>query len=236
LEGPGKFNPQQIRKSLKLSERIEQAIAEGSDKTVKELFKGKVKGKDDEDKWRVTESLTKDRGPNDKEKMGDLAPSFVKIEQHGVAVVTNKKIDLTKWGVLVDAIESTDLPVSIKNNLIGRAWAAAKVESYEQQSYTVVPEVHIYLRDEKGEKTKRHAKMDAVLVNGEKILYKEFKSSKEASSSPAQIRVYKLLETEEGIKKLYPDGGQARKAFGGEKMPNFRPGVVSIERGPTRKK
>ena len=236
LEGPGKFDPQKIRKSLKLSERVEEAIAEGSDKTVKELFKGKVKGKDEDEKWRVAESLTSKREEGEKEKKGDLAPSFVGIERHAAKLLTNKKIDLVKWGVLVDAINSTDLPVSIKNNLIGRAWAAAKVESYEQQSYTVVEEVHIYVRDERGEKSTEYAKMDAVLVKGAKILYKEFKSSQEASSSAAQIKVYKLLQTEEGIKKLYPDGDRARQAFGGAKMPNFRPGTVAIEKGPARKK
>ena len=166
------------------------------------------------------------------ESPGDRAYTHVKgrMEEiiNAVLAPGGREVDPVKWGVARNSIENTDLPDLTKNQIIGEMWAASNVKAYKNQGYEVYREVTIDVINAKGEKI-WEAHMDAVLVNGEEVLYKEFKSSDSASTSTDQKEAYKRLN-EGRINELRPRGPKAQKAFGGSKFPKFVAKQVDFER------
>ncbi len=226
--GQGKFTPQQIRVELEFGIRLEEAISAGSDEAAKTLFKEHVTGKNKTTgKFEVAESL-KDTKP------GDRASKFVRdhmSEIEGkILEPGGKEIDLIKWGVIKDAVEKTDLPTVVKNDIIGEVWASAKIKAYKNQGFNkAVREVHIMILDANGKPTGRFAKLDAVLFRGAEMRYKEFKASETAELSGRQQEVYDKIKNEDDIKDLMPFGDRAEEAFG-KGMTKFKSQEVEIER------
>ncbi len=222
--GEGKFTPKEIRDSLAFGVRLDEAISAGSDEAAKTIFGKHVTGKTT-GKFEVAESL-KDTKP------GDRASKFVR--DHMSEIVDKilepggKEVDLIKWGVIKDAIEKTDLPTIVKNDIIGEIWASAKVQAYKNQGYVVVREVHIMILGADGKPTGRFAKLDAVLIKGIEMLYKEFKASDTAELSAKQQEVYDKLKSND-TKDLEPFGDKAEQAFG-KGMTKFKAQTVEIER------
>lgn len=223
--GQGQFTIQEIRESLEFGVRLDEAIAAGGDEAAKTIFGKNISGTDEEGRFKVAGSLTR-------KKPGDRASKFVR--DHMDVIVKKilgsggKEIDLIKWGVIKNAIEKTDLPTAAKNDIIGEVWALAKIQMYENQGYEVVREVHIVVLKADGTPSKTVAKLDAVLIKGAEIRYKEFKSSETAKLSANQQKVYNKLNNGE-IKDLRPYGDNAEKAFG-KRMKGFKAGQVEVER------
>jgi hypothetical protein len=245
--GEGRFKPERISDSIDLGVKIEKAISEGGDAMAKivwgeEAAKVAAAKKTQQNEKPPLEVTSK----HTDEKPGDRA--YAHVKGHMKEIVENvlapggKEIDPVKWGVARDSIENTDLPDITKNQIIGEMWAASKVEAYKNQGFdAVIREVTIDIYDAKGNKI-GEVHLDAVLVKGNEVQYKEFKSSEKADTTGGQKKPYETADTstdqkkaykllEEGkINQLLPRGENAKKAFGGPKFPRFVAKPVDFER------
>ena len=99
------------------------------------------------------------------------------------------KLDPAKWKSFRKAIAETDLPSSIKSNILGEMWGRANVEAYKKtfKDANVFEQVYIRIKG-----TDTFAIVDAVIKDNGNILFKEFKSG-DAILSPAQKKVYELM-------------------------------------------
>ena len=225
--GEGRFTPDKIKESLNLGVEIEKAIAAGGGATEKKI-------------WGDAKEITLPNGKkvlevsaqHTAESPGDKAYAHIKgmMDEivNSVLAAGGQEVDPVKWGVAREAIERTDLPDLTKNQIIGEMWAASNVAAYEKQGYAVYREVTIQVVDAQGKKM-YEAHLDAVLVKGDEVLYKEFKSSETASTSKDQVEVYNRLASGK-IGDLRPKGPRAQKAFGGAKFPKFVAKPVDFNR------
>lgn len=245
--GEGRFKPERISDSIDLGVKIEKAISEGGDAMAKivwgeEAAKAAAAKKNQQNEKPPLEVTSK----HTDEKPGDRA--YAHVKGHMKEIVENvlapggKEIDPVKWGVARDSIANTDLPDIIKNQIIGEMWAASKIKAYENQGFdAVIREVTIDIYDTKGNKI-GEVHLDAVLVKGNEVQYKEFKSSEKADTTGGQKKPYETTDTstdqkkaykllEEGkINQLRPRGENAKKAFGGPKFPRFVAKPVDFDR------
>jgi len=228
--GNGQFTPAQIREQLKFEIELKEAFSKGGEALARKIFRDKVrkvKTVGNKIKVFIGESL---KGTT----AGDQARAYVNahiddiLEQ--ILTPDGTAIDPMKWRMVREVFENTDLITIQKNNIIGEAWAAAKVKVYGKE-YTVIREVRINILDDHGRPTGDYAMLDAVLLKGDEVVaYKEFKSSDTATENEGtQDIVYDRLRKGE-LNKLRPSGAHAIAAFGGKKMPNFKAMAVDIER------
>jgi len=227
--GVGQFTPAQVREQLKFETELKDAFSKGGETLARKIFGNKIRKvvkNGEKVKIFIAESL---KG----QKAGDQARAFVndRIDDilGNILTADGTAIDPMKWRMVREVFENSDLVTIQKNNIIGEAWAAAKVKVYGKE-FNVIREVRIYILDDHGRPTGDYAILDAVLLKGEEVVaYKEFKSSDTAEvREGTQDIVFDRLRKGE-LNKLRPGGKRARTAFG-EKMPNFKAMAVDIER------
>ncbi len=111
---------------------------------------------------------------------------FGKADKLAEGMITGTKVDSAKWEVFRRVIDQSDIAVGIKNNIIGTMWERVNIKAFEKQGYTVYTQVMVSTG-------KTTAKVDAVLLKGNEIIFVELKSGG-AVYERGQKVIYPLLE------------------------------------------